>query len=298
MNQYFNFLPENFPNGSKAFAATLKNLVNALTEAFDLLPDLTTLVLFGTKAATSAGTANAYTATISGIEGLNDFQRILLKMHAGNTGPSTLNLSGLGARPIIKSDGTPLEEGDLAENFIADLIFNETESAWYLQGISASTLTQLFESIETVQQQLTLAQDILDGVVTDVEYNSSIVETLSKAAYFRGKLVTVEYDEDDVGVIDWTAGSAFDLGDLTGPVVLDFINLPEPENNECQVVWGRVRNAGGGNSINLLAPEGVEVKTVGGNTFLPSGGEDVLICFMDGNSKLYVEYIPDWSTVA
>lgn len=296
-NDYFSFDPANFPSGGKAFAQTLKNLVGAIAAAFDLLPDLTTLVLFGTKAATSAGTANTYTATISGIDALNDFQRILLKINAANTGASTLNLNGLGARPIVKADSTALEAGDLAENFIADLIFNETDDVWYLQGIAASTLESLFAAVDTVQDQLELAQEIIDGLVVDVEYNSSIVETMSKAAYFRGKLVTVAYS-GGIGIVDWEAGSAFDLGTLSGPVTIDFTNLPDPENNECQVVWARVNNAGDGNSISLSAPLGVTIKTVGGAAAEPSGGEDIMICFMDGNNVLYVEYIPDWSAVA
>jgi hypothetical protein len=128
---------------------------------------------------------------------------------------------------------------------------------------------------------------------TAVEFAEIVAEAMSKAGYFRGRLVTVEY-EDDVGTVDWKAGSAFDLGTLSGPVTIDFTNLPDPENDECQVVWARVNNAGGGNSISLSAPLGVTIKTQDGAAAAPSGGEDIMVCFMDGNDVLYVDYRADW----
>lgn len=76
--------------------------------------------------ATAAGT-NTYTATISpAITAYVDTQRFFIKFTNGNTGASTLNLNGLGAKSIVKNGNIPLTIGDIMAGQILCLAYDGT----------------------------------------------------------------------------------------------------------------------------------------------------------------------------
>ncbi|ABS15013.1 phage tail-collar fiber domain-containing protein [Brucella anthropi] len=75
--------------------------------------------------AVAAGTANALTATLTPapaalVAGLT----LRLKIAASNTGPATLNLNGIGAKPILQAAGSVLKQNDLVSGQVVDLIFD------------------------------------------------------------------------------------------------------------------------------------------------------------------------------
>lgn len=96
-----------------------------------------------------ASGVNIYTATIDGftyIEG----QSIILGVNNTNTGASTLNISGLGARPLMKytvTDGTlvQLMSNDLLKNNL--YVFTNQGSNWVLVGHSSADLIQISGTI-------------------------------------------------------------------------------------------------------------------------------------------------------
>lgn len=64
--------------------------------------------------ASTAGVADTYTLTITpAVTAYAAGQVFLAKVHATNTGASTINVSGLGAKSIVKQGGAALEAGDL-----------------------------------------------------------------------------------------------------------------------------------------------------------------------------------------
>ncbi|WP_027629474.1 hypothetical protein [Ruminiclostridium cellobioparum] len=83
--------------------------------------------------AISTGVANTYLATLNPApatfgEGLG----IVLKIHAANTGPSTLNVNGIGAKPIIDSKGYQIQAGKLLYGRIYSLKYDGAN--FQLQG--------------------------------------------------------------------------------------------------------------------------------------------------------------------
>lgn len=83
--------------------------------------------------AISTGVANTYLATLNPApatfsEGLG----IVLKIHAANTGPSTLNVNGIGAKPIIDSKGYEIKAGKLLYGRIYSLKYDGAN--FQLQG--------------------------------------------------------------------------------------------------------------------------------------------------------------------
>lgn len=80
-----------------------------------------------------SGTANAYSVRLTpGLSSLTDGMRISFRPANSNTGSSTLNVSGLGAQPLVNSDGSTLFPGQLSTNNIASVMWNAILSSWML----------------------------------------------------------------------------------------------------------------------------------------------------------------------
>lgn len=90
----------------------------------------------------AAGSANAMTAVLTPapaayVAGM----AIRLQVAVMNTGAATLNINGLGAKPIRRADQTPLLSGDLVGGQIVELIYDG--SGWQISGL----LTSLVRSV-------------------------------------------------------------------------------------------------------------------------------------------------------
>ena len=71
--------------------------------------------------ATASGT-NTYTATIGGYT-LVEGQTVRIKFTNANTGASTLNINGLGAKSIVKGNGSALSSGNIKAGQICNLVY-------------------------------------------------------------------------------------------------------------------------------------------------------------------------------
>lgn len=75
--------------------------------------------------ATTSGTDNNYMAYMTPAPlGVWAGAHVRLKLDRRNTGPATLNLNGLGAKPIVYTDGTELVGGDFDTGYVVDLTFD------------------------------------------------------------------------------------------------------------------------------------------------------------------------------
>ncbi|MEK0312486.1 hypothetical protein [Cohnella sp. 56] len=82
---------------------------------------------------TTAGSANTYTLALSpGLAAYAEGVSVAIKIHAANTGASTLNVNGLGAKSILTSKGAALTSGKFVTNGVYTLRYNG--SAFILQG--------------------------------------------------------------------------------------------------------------------------------------------------------------------
>lgn len=82
--------------------------------------------------AVAGGGANVYTARINGVSEYVEGMALSIKILAQNTGASTININGLGARSIIKANGGTVGSGNLKAGSIYTLRYNGT--AFILQG--------------------------------------------------------------------------------------------------------------------------------------------------------------------
>lgn len=263
-NDYFDFEEANYPTRAKALSATMRALVAAIKAAFDLFPELAAMRLGATNYAITGGTANSYTASIPNLEAYANFQRILLKIHASNTGASTVNLNTLGARPIKREDGSDVAEGDLPENAIIDLIYNETGNNYVLQGFATSTLTTIIQNTETIVQQVAAAQealedadealqeanDIAQNVIQNPTYETvnvtemTVVQVIAQSTTsntFAGTPIQLEIDEDDNVIVDWSLGTSFSLTLDQDVDEMHFINM---DAGKAQQIMVEITNTG------------------------------------------------------
>ncbi|HHV75528.1 MAG TPA: hypothetical protein GXX41_13020 [Thermoanaerobacterium sp.] len=112
--------------------------------------------------AVATGSANAYTVTISGITSYKEGLAIAVKINTDNTGASTINVNGLGAKSIKKPNGNDVVAGNLKANSIYTLRYNGTN--FILQGSdSAGNAT---------------AADVLAGKTFSNDSNTNITGTM------------------------------------------------------------------------------------------------------------------------
>lgn len=93
----------------------------------------------------SSTTGNdTYAGTLSGpLAALSNGVTVILKADTANTGPATLNVTGLGgsalgAISILRQDGNALSNNDITANQPITLVYNSTGPAWNIQGGSGS----------------------------------------------------------------------------------------------------------------------------------------------------------------
>jgi hypothetical protein len=84
------------------------------------------IILNAALYSTASGISNAYSSTLPGTWTLPNLigRFFSLKIAAANTGPSTLNINGLGDIPIIKRGGDQLLGGDLAAAMVALFVYD------------------------------------------------------------------------------------------------------------------------------------------------------------------------------
>lgn len=93
--------------------------------------------------ATTSGTANNYTITLSPAPtSYIDGMAVSVKINIQNTGASTININGLGAKSILKGNGNVVSSGNLKANSIYTLRYNGTSFILQGEGGEYGTATQ------------------------------------------------------------------------------------------------------------------------------------------------------------
>jgi len=87
--------------------------------------------------ATATGSANAYTITLQPAPAsYKEGMAVAVKIHATNTGASTININGLGAKGIRKANGNNVSAGNLKAGSIYSMRYNGAN--FILQGSDSS----------------------------------------------------------------------------------------------------------------------------------------------------------------
>jgi hypothetical protein len=121
----FNNLTQNFNDLTQNFNNTKTDLNNHKIDTTSHIPYVV-----------AKGSANVYTASVNGITSYVEGVGFAIKINVQNTGSSTINVNGLGAKTIIKGNGNTLSSGNLKVNGVYTLRYNGTN--FILQGEGGS----------------------------------------------------------------------------------------------------------------------------------------------------------------
>lgn len=115
------------------------NAIKAATAiAFGLLPDENKLQRGTVNFAVDTGTANAYVVALdASITTYTDGLQVVFRPLNSNTGTSTINLNGLGAKSIRLTDSNPISAGDISAGAVIDVRYSTATGFFHLTPNSA-----------------------------------------------------------------------------------------------------------------------------------------------------------------
>ncbi len=186
---YFTFEP------LQPFATARANDVNALGNAaqggFAKLPPAARLATDSITYAVDTGGANAIIAAMptafpSYVEG----SLVVVRVAADNTGPATINVDGLGVKSIIRSDGSPIEPGDMRADQIVELRYDGASFR-----LLANVVTVNQEGLDLIlagAQELADAAAASAATATAAANAAQAVAVNYTAADVLAKLITVD----------------------------------------------------------------------------------------------------------
>jgi|LakMenE01Jun11ns_1017448.scaffolds.fasta_scaffold9833755_2 hypothetical protein len=103
----------------------------------------------GITHATAVGT-DTYTATITGVTAYADADAYLIRFTNGNTGTSTLNINGLGAKTLYRNNDGVLLGGDVWSGAEMLCVFNTTTDGFQCIGTTSNALFSYVTNADSV----------------------------------------------------------------------------------------------------------------------------------------------------
>ena len=133
MSDYYDPLPVTIASGTRALAAQVNAISNAISAGFDKLPTEAEFKTGTVMYSIDTGVADAYIVTLPyTTEPLIDGFQLSFKTVNANTGPATLNVNGTGVKAIINPDGSALIANTFSNNAIIIVAFEQTSDSYVL----------------------------------------------------------------------------------------------------------------------------------------------------------------------
>lgn len=178
------------------------NLVNAVNEIYNSLTTHLADYVLQIPYATATGTANTYAVTLdpaptSYVAGM----AIAVKINVDNTGASTINVNGLGAKTIKKPNGNDVAAGNLKTGSVYTLRFNGTN--FILQGSDAAgnatpddVLAGKTFTNDYGEQTGTMPNRTTDQWNTGVSKSGNTLMLKAPYGYYNGSIYVKHTDDD------------------------------------------------------------------------------------------------------
>lgn len=140
-NPYYNHsdgIPQSQTRGASAQVRAEFDIVQT---GFDKLPPIQNLYAGGANFAADTGTANTMQVALNaGVTAYFDGMEMTVKAAYANTGPATLTINGLVAKPIQRVDGTALFANDIMAGQIAVVRYSATTGVFQYSQTSAAQI--------------------------------------------------------------------------------------------------------------------------------------------------------------
>ncbi|MEH2565312.1 hypothetical protein [Bradyrhizobium sp. AZCC 2289] len=238
---YINGNPATGTMGSIPPAASIefpqREIVNLISDANLLAPDNADLRQLGKSiqsqklwSVDDAGTANQYSVTLSPAPGAYyRYLMVVAWVTAPNTGPSNLNVNAMGAKPILRSDGSPLIPGDIGGNTLNAFMYDGAAFRMVWQGKSVGGPVFLTQNL-TFYVNFATGNDNNDGAAAVVGGGHGPFKTLQRAATVIGVMNLNGYTIT-VNVADSLSYTSFTLPACAGTGSVQWIgNAGTPAN--------------------------------------------------------------------
>ena len=196
-------------------------------------------VLLNPKAAVTTGAADAYEATIESVGSLVFGETITLKIHAANTGASTLDLNGGGAIAIKTQEGTDPAADDLPLNKLVSLFYDDTGTAmWVIKDAAVAASGGGSGGSNTVHL-LAFNSNLTTPQIVLVDYEKTLTEELtdvSGVSYetYESGVDSAWVSRADIAAVNteigtWSADGLVrvTVSSVTGNVDTGFVRLEE-----------------------------------------------------------------------
>ncbi len=174
-------------------------------------------------AATDTGTANTYVASLSpALTTYTVGQIAIVLISNTNSGASTLNLNGLGAKNILRTNGATPFAGDLVSGMIAYLVYDGTNFQILnpvIQGITASQIQNggLLYAADTgsVNAVVVALSPVVSAYVAGMKFSVLIANTNTSSS-------SLNLNSLGTKSIKLTNGASISPGDLIAGQIADF----------------------------------------------------------------------------
>lgn len=118
-----------------------------------------------TQKYTTTGGTTAYAITVPNLTALYDWLRVTVKMNATNTGSSTLNVNGLGAKTMKIAWGGNLWAWYLQQDTPYELEYNLSQDVWYVISNMNTTISSWYMVSNIITGSLTYEDNSQSDIV-------------------------------------------------------------------------------------------------------------------------------------
>ncbi|MCA1419502.1 hypothetical protein [Bradyrhizobium sp. BRP23] len=254
-----------------------REIVNLISDVNLFAPDNADLRQLGKSiqsqklwAVDDAGTANQYSVTLAPAPGT--YFRYLLVVAwivNPNTGPANLNVNAMGAKPIVRSDGSPLIPGDIGQNTLNAFMYDGAAFRMVWQGKSVGGPVFLDRNLTFYVNDAT-GSDNNDGAAAVVGGGHGPFKTLQKAANtvrfmnLNGYNITINVaDSQNYRAVNLPAcagsGTVLWVGNVNTPA-----NVLISENNTIAIAVSGVNNVMQGFKVQTTGVAGQQNNTCAG----------------------------------
>jgi hypothetical protein len=172
---------KSFTAGTMARGSDVAFEFDAIATVLNALPTAATLEDGTLDVAAAGGTADAITLTTAdGWASYQDGASITFVAQLDNTGAVTLNVDGLGARSLVRQDGSPMTAGDILQNYIVNARYTGAANFQYI-GATASYLADVTSGVTDAETAAAAAQLAQTNAET-AETNAELAEVNAEAA--------------------------------------------------------------------------------------------------------------------
>lgn len=211
-------------NSAYSIPATLSTVdINVFARgASNLFPAVTDVLNNSFSYATSGGTANAQTLTLSPVPSAYVAgMRIVFKAGATNTGATTINVNSLGVKTIKKDvAAADLDAGDITTGAIIELVYDGT----YFQLVSRVNVNDIWQEIDLPAESWTPTTtngcadpEKTEAATNDVDYFILAFDQTTQERAFKNFRMPTNWDGGDIQFrFIWTtaAGGASETVEL------------------------------------------------------------------------------------